>query len=147
MREIKFRGFSISKKEWVYGYLWIMPGIDLHYILTGKISIPGCVIEKYEVYPDSIGQYTELKDKSGKEICEGDIVKYEGTIDQRGDELAHIQIGEIVKDKGMTCFKGKTKQIYKDEIKIHDSKFIFLSPEIYEVIGNVCENLELLEVE
>lgn len=99
------------------------------------------------VEKETIGQYTGLKDKNGNEIFEGDIVSCKTTIGQFGEPLIHEQIGEIVIDKGMTGFKGKTKQIYKDEISIHDSRFLFLSSEIYEVIGNIYENKELLEVE
>lgn len=73
MREIKFRGKTLSGK-WVYGYYvgkdTIIPFENVNFDL-GFIDTSPC----YEVIPDTIGQFTGLHDKNGKEIYFGDIVR------------------------------------------------------------------------
>lgn len=111
------------------------------------------------VYPDEIKlmQSTGLHDKNGKEIFEGDILKfndewtdygYEGYIEGSIEGINYV---EIKREK--TCFTfGKTKlsessliDLVENEHYPFEGLLIEASYE-FEIIGNVYENPELLEV-
>ena len=122
MREIKFRGYSKGK---LIGSQWITNGYGVSKInyTDGTSSVHLLTpYGDYWVEEDSIGQYTGLKDKNGKEICEGDIVSY------FKDELAEIKL-----KKGCFAIESENYIDYFHEIL----------GEI-EVVGNIYENKELL---
>ena len=79
-REMKFRGKSTDTGKWVYGFLsfFYTAGRDENgLIFTDKARIyspeDGCC---YDVWAETVGQFTGLRDKNKEEIFEDDIVAW-----------------------------------------------------------------------
>lgn len=137
MREIKFRGKRINRNnEWAYGDLRHSNG-DFFIFPQDKEA----AIDRDLVDPNSIGQYTGMKDKNRNEIWEGDIVR---SISDWGDfgkigEVVFIN-GKFMLDTHDDFFGGKYR--YKEFVEKEEWEDFKARMEIrfeYEVIGNVID--------
>lgn len=142
MREIKFRGKSLKTDRWVYGYYVHLEDTfrkrETHRLYTGMADSmhdgEGYDFgEDYEdVSPSTIGQYTGLKDANGKEIYEGDIVRYRLT-DERYKKNPRFTNLIIHYDGSQARFEAGN--IYWDTLRSNK----------VAVIGNIHDNPELIE--
>lgn len=90
-----------------------------------------------------VRDWTGRKDKHGTEICEGDILKDEDSY------LYEVKFGKLPLHKSGDCVCSYLSFYLKCYGKLGVSP-IFACEDInseYEVIGNIFENLELLESE
>jgi len=156
MREIRFRGLCAKTNEFVFGDLIHGVGAKAGnmYILPNIVNlsnVPHCdPLDGVKVIPETVGQYTGLKDKNGVEIYEGDILSF--------DKIAYLYkkcpitvIGVVAYNNGK--YKVETKKVinhnFLNEHTIHFGMkvmdWIHL-PEFHksEIIGNIYENPELL---
>ena len=134
----KFRGLSIdenSKGEWQYGHL-----IEDR----GRAFIINEVVEANEQYItigswcpvniESVGRFTGMFDKNGKEIFEGDILAFE-----TDDEVINVN---VFWDEEHALFMFESKK-YNEQEPL--AELVENNTYPFEIIGNIYENPELLE--
>jgi len=114
MREIKFRAFHK-----IGGMKYSFDGWN------SEVCVLTDVWKYIEDYGYTVMQYTGLKDKNGKEIYEGDVIK-------KGECVYKVAFGS-----GAFIFQG---------ISHRNSGYFTHSPsDEFEILGNIYENPELIK--
>ena len=118
MRAIKFRGLD-EEGQWHYGFL------------SWYTDVLACINDgtDWEVNPETVGQYTGLKDADGHETYEGDIIK-----------THESEIGIIVWENDLGGFRAR----------LADDSFYTLTAffaSMFSVIGNVHDTPRLVEAD
>ena len=175
MREIKFRAKRYGDKSWVYGNLYqgTKEGEQYSIILNDagyhvapqddrNFAIAFFENEVNVVFPNTVGQYTGLKDKNGKEVYEGDILR----IEEFKNESGPIEISEeFLRVFDLEDLKGEKQREYTTPVSWEDGAFVISVNRkgdtdlsalfgdmrlsfpifVFEVIGNIYDNPELVE--
>ena len=125
--------------EWVYGFFTMGGYIPVEHPDKDERIVPRYLIDDgllHDVIPDTIGQFTGLTDKNGKEIYEGDIIS-----SKKHPQIKHLIFYNEKQGKFMAGLYGKTN-IY--DFGVCGVDFPAWMAE-KEVIGNIHDNPNLIE--
>ena len=128
MRTIKFRAWDKKENRWLFGYKE-MGGFNLmgEIIMLGEFSsIPLEKLKDVEIM-----QFTGLLDKNGKEIYEGDLIRYYLNF----TDASINEIRQCIWYHSGFGFKKPDEE---------DQSALYMQTNRLEVIGNIYSNPELL---
>ncbi len=153
MREILFRAKRIYNGEWVEGFYQNRFDVneDIEHLIFWRKSYT--VWEYAKIDPDTLCQYTGLKDKNGNRIWENDIVscEHEKYPDDNPSEVYPLLPDPIKYKRNYAVEFINTGSSYGYRLRNKSIHFMITVNVIYnhkiEVIGNAFDNPELLKGE
>lgn len=111
-----FRGLRADGEGWVYGYYYFDGRRHFIYVVDDN-----GIDASYSVIPETVGQWTGIRDKWDQMIFEGDIIKSD-----------YLEVsGRVIYDTRSTSYHLVEPE-YNEHVCIHTAYD-------YEVIGNIHE--------
>lgn len=104
MRQIKFRAKTLKEGKWIYGFyahfVDSFRGRETHRIFSGMAdSDPEDFFPTYDdIDPTTLGEFTGIQDVNGRDIYEGDVVRYRWT-DERFKKNPRYTVGVVSRDE------------------------------------------------
>ena len=127
MRDIKYRALYAATNKWVYGYYVVLDSgyelVECIWELGAKRATP--------IDRSTLGQFTGLTDKNGKEIYEGDILGRYGYVVSFVDGADSAALG-----MPMGWYEQRDDFESYRQLEVGDIK---------EVIGNIHQHRYLLK--
>ena len=149
----KFRAYDGGSLNRMYQPDEVMVGGGNIWIID-EDSVAGDWIVNNDLH---LMQSTGLKDKNGKEIFEGDVVKFndewneychEGYVDGSVEGVNYVEVvkGEACFEFGKTRYPESSLFIHMEDEHLSFAELVNDKDFEFEIIGNIYENPELLEV-
>lgn len=153
MREILFRGKRVDNGERVEGFYVRLDGKE-HRIYTGyaETDCGDYYPDWWQVEPETVGQYTGLKDKNGKKIFDGDIIRADNGKESSVSVVCYGEFSPRMFYDLLEIFvrsrpKEKLVGLFIKSTKNNEEMFLSNCSKLIEVIGNIHDNPELLKGE
>jgi uncharacterized phage protein (TIGR01671 family) len=133
MRETMFRGKWKLNGKWVYGYYKKADRVEYIYVEGETVFDTGWA----EIIPETVGQYTGLRDRNSARIFEGDIL-------QKDDGF--VSYRTFVKWDNEHCgfIYNYIPQKYAPHEGVMTVSLYHFCPDEHKIIGNIHDNPELL---
>ncbi len=135
-RTIKFRGKDLKTDKWVYGSL-----LQDDYGTFQLVDFIDHHETWHDIDPDTVGQFTGLHDRTGKEIYEGDVLEYCSGIDSFGGIFQTVRIEYRANEGGYVginqyCNTRDKREIVQNIVRCLNKCII---------CGTIHDNPELME--
>ena len=128
MRTILFRGRRVDNDTWIYG--------DLRHWRNGTVGIHSDMLQKtLPVIPETVGQDTDMADKNGMRIFEGDIIS--AKLENGAYKDYTWPSMPVAFQQGAFCLIDKKGDIFC-------VLGAFVPSATFEVVGNIHDNKEML---
>ncbi len=147
-REILFRGKRVDNGEWVEGFYVAMKTTDgIKFFIYTSILLDEDIRHRVEVIPETVGQYTGLKDKNGKMIFEGDVVRsfhceyrdgqrFDNVLDE--EPTGVVKFGQYSINTGCSGFGEGTGT--REIVGFYVDEYFKRIPSKFEIIGNIHDS-------
>lgn len=144
-RTIKFRGKRADNKEWVYGYYVVDP-LGRHRIYLKPFD-DATTNTFFFILSKTVGQFTGLLDKNGKEVYEGDVLNIDEIHSSFGKNKWIVFYDDSAFQVKPTKTIGRVSLVkfMYDAYEYDVIKHIEDISELLSVIGNIYDNPELIQ--